>query len=474
MQFISSTYLIFLLAVFLAYWTMRRRHQNIFLLIASWFFYACWDWRFLGLIFVSTIANFAFGNWMYRAQPAPRKKRWLILSLIVNLGLLGYFKYANFFLDNFVALADSVGWHVSSVTLQITLPVGISFLTFQALSYPLDIYFGKLKPTTSLLDFAVFVAFFPKLVAGPITRAREFLFQLEQDRNFSGEDLQEGCIRLLTGYFKKAFIADTLAMYLVNPVFADPASFSAGTLWLAIIGYTVQIYADFSGYSNMAIGSARILGLRLPENFIFPYLSTGFSEFWKRWHVTMSRFFRDYVYFPLGGSRCSESRVHINLALTMLICGLWHGADWTFVFWGGLHGFFLMVRYFVKMRTESGARMPADRQSVAVLIRKWSFTQFLICLSMIPVKAADMGTVGIYLTGLVGLGGKEGIQVPPLVWACFLAAFLDHLYGWLAENKGELLEKAPALIPASVYAAMIIFLYHAVPGASNPFIYFQF
>jgi alginate O-acetyltransferase complex protein AlgI len=373
-----------------------------------------------------------------------------------------------------MSLAGLLGWHVSSVTMQITLPLGISFYIFQSLTYPLDIYGGKLKPTASLIDFAAFVAFFPKLVAGPITRAREFLPQLERERTFDAKDLEEGCIRILTGFFKKAFIADTLAAYLVGPVFANPGAFSAGSLWLAILGYAIQIYADFSGYSNMAIGSARILGFRLPENFLFPYLAKDFSEFWRRWHITMSTFFRDYIYIPLGGNRLSTHRVLVNLAVTMLICGLWHGAAWTFVCWGGLHGLYLIVQYSMRLQSDRDSHNQEIRHGAINLIWKWSFTQLLVCLAWILFRASDLEVVGTYLTGLIGLGGKEGIQVPPVVWACFFAAFLDHLYGWFAENRSELVEEAPVLLRASVYSVMIVLLFHATPTASGQFIYFQF
>jgi len=474
MNFGSTTYFAFLLIVFVAYWHLPRRHQNLFLLLVSWFFYAFWDWRFLSLVLIATVGNFVCGLLIHHGRDATRRKGWLILGVMFNIGLLGYFKYANFFLDSFISMVNALGWHASSVTLQITLPVGISFYVFQSLTYPLDIYNGKLQPTKSFIEFATFVAFFPKLVAGPITRAREFLFQLEEDRIFRGEDFQDGCIRLLTGFFKKAFIADTLARNLVDPVFANPNSYSAAILWLAMFGYAVQIYADFSGYSNMAIGSARILGFQLPENFLFPYLATNFSEFWRRWHITMSTFFRDYIYIPLGGNRRTNPRVLVNLAVTMVLCGLWHGAAWTFVCWGGLHGIYLMARHLAPRISDKPRNGAQTYWHGAPLLWRWFVTQLLVSIAWVLFRSKDLDGARIFLTGLLGTGGGEGIYVPALVWCCFIAAFLDHLYGWFVQNRPELIEKLPAAVPALFYSGMIVFLYHAVPGVTNPFIYFRF
>jgi alginate O-acetyltransferase complex protein AlgI len=453
---------------------MRRRYQNVFLVLASWFFYAFWDWRFLGLVILATLSNFWCGAMIGRSGPAARRKAWLILSLIINLGILGYFKYAHFFMDNFVSMANSIGWHVSGVTLRVILPIGISFYVFQSLSYPLDIYGGRLKPTKSLIDFAAFVAFFPKVVAGPIVRAREFLPQLEKERVLRGEDIQDGCIRLLTGFFKKVFIADTLALYLVNPIFADPGAHSTSMLWLATIGYTIQIYADFSGYSNMAIGSARIMGLRIPENFIYPYLAVNLSEFWRRWHVTMSTFFRDYLYIPMGGSRCSELRRFFNTMATMLICGLWHGATWNFVAWGGVHGLYLAGQHLLIKKPDKPKDEARGLSSLALVVCGWSITQILICLSMILVRAPDLATTGAFLSGLFWGGGSEQISIQPIVWLCFGAAFIDHFFGWLREHDAQLIERVPAMAHAVVYVAMIVFLFYAAPEGGDTFIYFQF
>jgi alginate O-acetyltransferase complex protein AlgI len=473
MNFASIPYLIFTAVVFFVYWHLSRRQQNLFLLAASYFFYANWDWRFLGLIIISTLVNFYCGGRIHRAARSGEKKFWLVLSLAISLGILGYFKYFNFFADSLAALAQSIGWHLSSSTLDILLPVGISFYTFQSLSYSIDIYRGRLRPTGSLIDFAAFVSFFPQLVAGPIVRASEFIFQLEKRRTFSGEDLQAGLVRFLMGFFKKTFVADTLAVYLVDPVFADPGGYSSGTLWLALVGYSVQIYADFSGYSNMAIGSARILGFRIPENFAFPYLARNISEFWRRWHMTMSRFFRDYVYIALGGNRLGGARTLVNLAVTTLISGLWHGAGWTFVIWGGVHGLYIATYHFWRTRRGRLGR-EGGVTGIPGIISGWVVTQLAVCVAWVLFRSQDFGSSLVYLGGLVKSAGTGTVDVPVLIWLAFGAFAVDHFSGWIRENRPEIGAGIPSYVHAFAYTAMIIFLYHARLEVPNPFIYFQF
>jgi alginate O-acetyltransferase complex protein AlgI len=466
-NFVTFEFAAFFVLVFAVYWLLPFRAQNIFLLVASWVFYAAWDWRFLGLIAFSSCLDFVAGRKIHEARTLRGRRRWLMVSLTGNLGILAYFKYSNFFLDSLQVLADGVGWHLSLPTLQIILPVGISFYTFQTLSYTIDIYLGRLKPTRSLIDFAAFVAFFPQLVAGPIVRAREFLYQLEERRRFSPEKFEAGAIRFLAGFFKKAFIADTLAIHLVDPVFADPTAFDSGALWLALLGYTAQIYADFSGYSSMAIGSAGMLGFALPENFRFPYLARDFSEFWRRWHITMSRFFRDYVYIPLGGSRGSVVRTRWNLAVTTLVSGLWHGASWTFVAWGGLHGAYIMITHVIRSR--AGDR---DATGVGALVG-WALTFLGAMLAWILFRAQSFPVAWAYFQGLfVG----TGVSIAPtlMVWVAFAAFVFDHAWGFLEERSPVGLRRIPPFAQGVAYAAMIVFLYHAKPQNPNPFIYFQF
>lgn len=473
MNFATVQYFVFFGFVFLVYWHLSRRQQNIFLLLASYFFYAQWDWRFLSLIIISTLTDYIIGPLIYDSDSKRRKRILLILSLAINLGILGYFKYFNFFAGSFIALADSVGWHVSWTTARIILPVGISFYTFQSISYTVDIYRGQLKPTRGFIDFAAFVAFFPQLVAGPIVRAKEFVHQLKVERRFDGGSFEKGLIRFLYGFFKKAFVADSLAVYLVDPAFADPTHYSTGTLWIAIFGWTIQIYADFSGYSNMAIGSAKMLGFDIPENFNFPYLSRNISQYWRRWHMTMSRFFRDYVYFGLGGSRKGMGRSLINICITTFVSGLWHGAGWTFVCWGWLHGVYIAIfQIFRKWRKDHG--LYHDKPKTIYIIPAWIITQAGICLSRILFRSPDFTTAWNYTKGLISSPGEAGIDLPLIIWVAFVSIFIDHIYGWLKEHRPNLTMVAPQPVRALAYAAMVVFLFHALPENVNPYIYFQF
>lgn len=467
MNFVSVTFLAFFVTVFAAYWALPDRWRVPLLLVASYGFYAAWDWRFPSLMVAVTLLDFYAGARIDASTRLSTRRAWLGLSVAGNLGILAYFKYMNFFLDNLVRFANAAGWQLSQPTLHIILPVGISFYCFHTLSYPLDIYFQKFKPIRSLLQFATFVAFFPQLVAGPITRARDFLYQLAEPKQWHPEEFQEGLIRFINGFVKKAFIADVLALNLVDPVFRDPGRYADGTLWLALAGYSVQIYADFSGYSSMAVGTARMLGYRLPENFRFPYLSSGFSEFWRRWHITMSTFFRDYVYVPLGGNRKGRGRTLINLGATTFLSGLWHGANWTFVAWGLLHGVFITASHM--LRDWSKDATPSRIRSLA----GWTLTTTLVCLAWIPFRAPNFETAWLYFRHLTGTPG-ERIVVSGLIAAAFAAFVVDHVFGWMSEHRERWLRAIPAPAWGVGYAALVILLLHAVPRQPAPFIYFQF
>lgn len=425
----------------------------------------------LGLIVLVTAVDWFSGHRIHSAQAPAQKKLWLAMSLAVNLGILGYFKYSNFFIESFAQLAQSTGLHISPSSLNIILPIGISFYTFRSLSYTIDVYRGRLLPVGSLIDYAAFISFFPHLAAGPITRAEEFLFQLEKKRLLSGADLEEGLRRFLIGFFKKVFIADTLAFYVVDKVFASPGDYTSGALWLGMLAYTVQIYADFSGYSNMAIGSARMLGFRLPENFAFPYLSKNVSEFWRRWHITMSRFFRDYVYITLGGNRKGRARTVFNLAATTLVSGLWHGAGLTFVLWGALHGAYITIYHLWRgNREQDSGRAPG----LFGLLLAWLFTQLAVSLAWILFRSPNLAVAWIYMKGLLSAPGVDTIEVGLLVYLAFAAFIVDHFVGWLMERRSTVKVRISVYLQALVYAAMILFLYHARTPAANPFIYFQF
>jgi len=358
MLFNSITYFYFIIIVFIVYWWLLRKNfrlQNVFLFIASYCFYGWWDVRFLALIFISSIVDFVIGKSIFK-QTKKRKKKYLLwISLLINLGMLGFFKYFNFFIYSFIDLLTKIGINSNLQILQIILPVGISFYTFQSLSYSIDIYRGKLKPTNDFISFMTFVSFFPQLVAGPIERASDLLPQFQKERSFNTDRMVSGFRLILYGLFKKMVIADRLA-YFVNHVYISSENQSGTVLLIATFMFGFQIYCDFSGYSDIAIGSARILGFDLMQNFRTPYLAKSFRDFWHRWHISLSSWFRDYVYIPLGGNRVSEGRWVLNILLTFTLSGLWHGAALTFIIWGFLHGIFLIAENFATRQQSSAER----------------------------------------------------------------------------------------------------------------------
>jgi len=342
MLFNSFAFLVFLPVVFAAYWWLFNRNtsaRNLFLLAASYAFYGWWDWRFLGLIVASSLADYLIGRGLGTTDRPGSRKALVGLSLLINLGLLGFFKYFNFFLDGFADLVQALGMRPHLPTLRILLPVGISFYTFQTLSYAIDVYRRQLEPTRDALSFFAFVAFFPQLVAGPIERARDLLPQFQRLHRFDTAAARDGLRQVLWGFFKKVAIADTCAP-LVEAVFdGDPSSTPGITLFFGAFFFAFQIYGDFSGYSDIAIGTARLFGFSLSRNFAYPYFARSINEFWRRWHISLSTWFRDYVYVPLGGWRTRGGRAR-NIMVTFAVSGLWHGANWTFVGWGLVHGLY--------------------------------------------------------------------------------------------------------------------------------------
>jgi len=337
----------------------ENRTRKIILLIASYYFYAYWDWRFLGLLFISTFSDYLIGKHLSESAILGRRRLLIFTSLLINLSILAGFKYFNFFVSSLQHLLTPIGLNVE--TLSVILPLGISFYTFRTLSYTIDVYRRRLEPCASLLDYAVFVSFFPTMVAGPIVRASELLPQLTRSVTLSINGTLSGFRSFVIGLFMKVFVADGIATF-TNYVFGNVAVFNSLTIWLAVIGYSIQLYCDFAGYSMMAIGLAKAIGYEVPENFNFPYLSKNIADFWRRWHITLSSWIRDYVYISLGGNRKGKIRTYLNLIFAMSLCGLWHGAAWTFVFWGFFHGLALALHRIwitVKSRTET----KADRDS---------------------------------------------------------------------------------------------------------------
>jgi len=469
-NFDSSKYGYFLVVVFCLFWAVARFRDVRFLLLlaASWFFYASWKFLYLGLIVFSTLLDYWVGGALYkldREDESLRTRRRLLLlcSLVGNLGLLAVFKYYDVFIrTNIEGL-----FGVELPFLGVALPVGISFYTFQTLSYTIDIYRGTLKPARNMREFALFVAFFPQLVAGPIVRAADFLPQLDKRPSLTPEQLNRGLYRIMVGLAKKVIIADVLALGLVTPVF-DPTSKATGLeVLLGIYGYALRIYCDFSGYSDIAIGSALLLGFRIPENFNAPYLARSIQDFWRRWHISLSTWLRDYLYIPLGGNRKGTRRTYINLALTMLLGGLWHGAAWHFVAWGGLHGLWLGVNRWWD-RHQHG-RLPGRLgHAVAILI-----TFHMVCFAWVFFRARDFGEAANVLDRLF----SSGWAVPELkysVWFALAAGFVTH---FLPKAIKEKLRAGYVALPAlAIGGGWAVFLgllkYCAVGG--TPFIYFQF
>ena len=374
MLFNSLEFLIFLPVVFCLYWFVFNKNlffQNLLILFASYLFYGWWDYRFLSLIMFSTVVDFFIGQKIHMSKDVTLRKMYLILSLATNLGILGFFKYFNFFIDSFIDLVALTGYSLENQwTLNIILPVGISFYTFQTLSYTIDIYRKQLTPTNNFISFAAFVAFFPQLVAGPIERAKNLLPQFKINRSFSYKSSVDGLRQILWGFFKKVVIADTCAIYscaiVANAIFSNPESFNGIELLIGALFFTFQIYGDFSGYSDIAIGVGRLFGFTLMKNFAYPYFSRDIAEFWRRWHISLSSWFRDYVYIPLGGSRGSEFLKVRNTFIIFLVSGFWHGANWTFLMWGLLNAL-----YFIPLLISN-----KNRENIDIVAKDKMFPSF--------------------------------------------------------------------------------------------------
>jgi len=351
MVFNSVSFLYFILIFFPIYFSLSKhlKAQNIFVLIASLFFYAFWDYRFLFLLLGNIVLDYSFGIAIFNEKNEWKKKRLLVSAIIINLGVLFFFKYFNFFVDSANHLANEFGLSVNLPILNILLPVGISFYTFHSLSYTIDIYHEKLEPTKDFVAYASFVCFFPQLVAGPISRARDMLPKLVTPRKIDGELMVQGVSQIILGFFKKMVIADSLAVF-IDRIYGSLHVSSDLSILFAVIFYSFQIYCDFSGYTDIALGLGKVFGITLKVNFNRPYFSKNFSEFWEKWHISLSSWLRDYLYIPLGGNRKGAVRTYFNLFITMLLGGLWHGASWNFVIWGGLHGTYLIIQRLVKIK----------------------------------------------------------------------------------------------------------------------------
>ena len=475
MLFNSFEYFLFLPTVFLLYWFIFNKQikwQNLLLLVVSYVFYGWWDWRFLSLIVFSSFVDYFCGLAIEKAKQQNIKKRWLSLSMLVNLGFLGVFKYFNFFSSELSTACSALGYDVDALTLDIVLPVGISFYTFQTMSYTIDVYRNKLKPTKDIFAFFAFVSFFPQLVAGPIERATNLLPQFYKKRKFNYNQATDGLRQILWGLFKKIVIADNCSI-IVNQVFDNQADYSGSSLFIAAIFFAFQIYGDFSGYSDIAIGTARLFGFNLMQNFAFPYFSRDIAEFWRRWHISLSTWFRDYLYIPLGGSHGGTWMKVRNTFIIFIVSGFWHGANWTFIIWGALNAvYFLPLLLRNKNRTNlnvaaEGQILVTFKEAVQILT-----TFLLTILAWVFFRAASVGDAFNYIYSMLSksLFTLPTIDLKPLAFIGILI-FVE----WLQRHNQHGLEKVSKslFIRWSTYA-LIIFLIILFGAQSQSFIYFQF
>jgi len=473
--FNSLEFFLFLVPVLCLYYALPHRAQNRMLLVASYVFYGWWDWRFLSLLALSSVIDFFCARAMDRSDDPQRRRRLLTLSLVTNLGILGFFKYFDFFAASAVELVEQLGFEASLPLLNLILPVGISFYTFQSLAYTIDVYRGQTRPARHFLDFALYVAFFPQLVAGPIERSRQLLPQLEQPRRVNSLMFAEAGQLLLLGYFKKVCIADGVAPY-VERAFADPAALSAPELWLSLYLFAIQIYADFSGYTDIARGVALLLGIRLMVNFRQPYLSISITEFWQRWHISLSSWLRDYVYIPLGGNRRGRWQTYRNLMATMLLGGLWHGASWQFVIWGGLHGLALATHRAITGRSVASAA-PEPHGSPWRVALKVLLTFHVVCLLWVFFRAESAAVAWSYLVGLVQFSTDRALPATEFVLAVigyFVLVGLVDWPCWRRDAELPISETWPVWARSLAVAMLVVAISLIGESSVRPFVYFQF
>jgi alginate O-acetyltransferase complex protein AlgI len=467
--FNSLDYAIFFPAVLLVYWRLSHRGQNLLLLVASYFFYGLFDWRFLGLLWLSTATDFTIGRLLDHAEGDRRRRAIFAASLMINLGVLGVFKYFNFFSTSAHRVLTSLGVEYLEPTLHVLLPVGISFYTFHGISYTFDVYRRHIEPTKSILSFAVFVAFFPQLVAGPIGRAQLQLPQFERERTRpTWTQVRTGAFLILLGLFRKVAIADAVAPF-VSRAFEDPETLGWIDLGVGVVAFALQIYGDFCGYTDIARGSARLLGVELPLNFRQPYLSRNITEFWRNWHISLSNWLRDYLYVPLGGNRGSEWTTYRNLMITMLLGGLWHGAAWTFVIWGGLHGLYLAAHR--RYRPDVGAsRLRSGLRDVASMAGTFA----LVCFAWVFFRSPSLDHALRYLKGLATFRtGEVHVEAIAVVLPALVIVVLLDLLQRRSDEEDFVLRR-PIAARGVLYGLMAVGVLVFSGGTPVPFIYFQF
>ncbi|MBS1737924.1 MAG: MBOAT family protein [Bacteroidetes bacterium] len=482
MLFNTINFAIFLPIVFLLYWfgtNKNLKFQNALLLVASYFFYACWDWRFMFLLMFSTLLDYFTGLKMQDADNQKRKKFWFWLSIIVNLGFLGVFKYYNFFAESFTEAVSRIGWQVSPLMIKVILPVGISFYTFHGLSYVIDIYKDRIKAERSFVDYAVFVSFFPLLVAGPIERATHLLPQIKKEKTFDYAKAVDGLRQILWGLFKKIVIADNCAE-LANQIFNNSVDYSGSTLVLGAIFFTFQIYGDFSGYSDIALGTARLFGIELLRNFAFPYFSRDIAEFWRRWHISLSSWFKDYLYIPLGGSKGGNWMRIRNTFIIFIVSGFWHGANWTFIAWGFLNALFIMPS-IIMQTNRNNLEIVAKEKFLPTFkeLLQMTITFGLAVFAWIFFRAENIGHALQYVSGIFKHPGSFlllGIYWKYKTIITLISIFM--LIEWFGREQqyaiASLGLKWKKPLRYAMYYAIIIAIFYFATGKEQQFIYFQF
>jgi len=489
MLFNSIDFAIFLPVVFILYWFVAHKNlkaQNILILAASYLFYAWWDWRFLFSILFITIVNYSIGIGLSKVTNETERNALFYTAIFINLGWLGFFKYYNFFQDNFITAFSLFGIGLKARSLNIILPIGISFYIFKALSYIIDVYKKTFKPEVDFIAYSAFVSFFPALVAGPIDRATNLLPQFYTERVFDYGKAVDGLRQILWGLFKKLVIADNCAVY-ANQIFNNSTDYSGGTLLLGVFFFAFQIYCDFSGYSDIAIGVSRLLGFDLMRNFAFPYFSRDIAEFWRRWHISLSTWLRDYIFFPLRRKLLRQKRLHPWLIqalppfVTMLVSGLWHGANWTFIVWGALHGAYLVIENSIKPIIDRIIEnFHSKILSGCYLVLQVSFTFTLIGVGWIFFRA---DTIAHAFNILTGIFSNSIFSFPPIVgwenaWATVFLIMFFILLEWLGRENQYAIEKLglnwPRPIRWAFYSSIIFSIGMFMQTTETPFLYFRF
>jgi alginate O-acetyltransferase complex protein AlgI len=474
MLFCSQKYLVFFTLIFLVYWALPWHRLRVWLLLgASFYFYASWNKWLALIICVSTAMDYVVARGMDATDRQGWRKAMLGLSLVANLGLLCYFKYADFFLQPLRETLKALHAGYTIPLLNVILPVGISFYTFEAINYTIDVYRKKVRAERSLANFMLFITFFPHLVAGPIVRARDFLPQTHRRKRFSWARMQLGAQFFLMGLFKKLAIADRMAQF-ADPVFANPQAYGSYAVWMATIAYALQIYCDFSGYTDMALGSAHMLGYKLAMNFNMPYLARNVSEFWRRWHMSLSSWLRDYLFIPLGGSRGTNWQTNRNLMATMALGGLWHGANWTFVVWGILHGLFLIIHRGFQAFCKTRPRLDGLLQTVPGNVVRAALTFFCVCVGWVFFRATTFTIAAEFLTRLVipHAGKKIDMHSSGLWWTVVVVAICHALA--VPGVWKRMSERLPAPVLGFGYAVVLTLALVLAPDSGKAFIYFQF